>query len=149
MNEALVLFALRMLGALLLLAFLFALAWMIWRDLQQTAAAAESAQQLHGHLLVLASESPSASQGTIFPLLPVTRIGRAPSNTIVLDDAFVSAEHALLARRDSQWWIEDLRSRNGTLLNDLPLEEATIVSAGDVISIGSVQLKIEPQDVSG
>ncbi|MFN2181963.1 MAG: FHA domain-containing protein, partial [Candidatus Promineifilaceae bacterium] len=71
------------------------------------------------------------------------------NNTIVLEDAFVSAEHALLARRDAQWWLEDLNSRNGTLLNDLPLGESTVVSAGDVITIGSVQLKIEPSEVSG
>ena len=104
---------------------------------------------MEGHLRVLASDSATAGTGTVFPLLPVTRIGRAEYNTIVLEDAFVSAEHALLSRRENQWWLEDLNSRNGTLLNDLAIAEPAVVSAGDVITIGSVQLKIEPTGVSG
>ncbi|MFN2104886.1 MAG: FHA domain-containing protein [Candidatus Promineifilaceae bacterium] len=149
MNEAGLLLMLRLLSAVLLLCFLGAMAWLIYRDLRR--AAAETAQDRisRGRLRVLASESSTAAPGTIFPLLPVTRIGRSENNTIVLEDAFVSAEHALLARRDAQWWLEDLNSRNGTLLNDLPLGESTVVSAGDVITIGSVQLKIEPSEVSG
>ena len=149
MNEAGLLLMLRLLSAVLLLCFLGAMAWLIYRDLRR--AAAETAQDRisRGRLRVLASESSTAAPGTIFPLLPVTRIGRSENNTIVLEDAFVSAEHALLARRDAQWWLEDLNSRNGTLLNDLPLGESTVVSAGDVITIGSVQIKIEPSEVSG
>jgi pSer/pThr/pTyr-binding forkhead associated (FHA) protein len=46
--------------------------------------------------------------------------------------------------RGQQWWLEDLNSRNGTLLNDVPLHEATVVSPGDIITIGSTHLKIEP-----
>ena len=149
MNEAGLLLLLRLLSALLLLGFLGAMAWLIVRDLRRAATETVQERISRGHLRVLASESSTAAPGTIFPLLPVTRIGRSENNTIVLEDAFVSAEHALLARRDAQWWLEDLNSRNGTLLNDLPLGESTVVSAGDVITIGSVQLKIEPSEVSG
>ena len=149
MNDATVLFLLRILSALILLGFLAAIAWLIYQDLQRASSAATEEVRARGHLRVVASESATAAVGTIFPLLPVTRIGRAEYNTIVLEDAFVSAEHALLTRRDKQWWLEDLKSRNGTLLNDLPLKDAAVVSAGDVITIGSVQLKIEPSTLSG
>ncbi len=149
MNEALLLFALRLLSALTLLGFLTALAWLVYKDLVRGADGVREDVRAQGHLRVLASASETAAAGTIFPLLPVTRVGRAQSNTIVLEDAFVSAEHALLTRRERQWWLEDLQSRNGTLLNDLPVAEATIVSTGDVITIGSVQLKIEPSGISG
>ena len=149
MDEALLLFSLRLVGGLILLGFLFALAWIIYLDLQRASLAAVQLPSMQGHVRVLASSIESAGAGTIFPLLSITRIGRAEGNTIVLDDAFVSAEHALLARREGQWWVEDLDSRNGTLLNDLPLEETAVVSAGDVITVGGVKLMIELADVSG
>ena len=149
MNDAIILLLLRFLSALILLGFLAAIAWLVYRDLQRASSITLEGGGAQGHLRVLASESTTAGMGTIFPLLPVTRIGRAEHNTIVLEDAFVSAEHALLTRREKQWWLEDLNSRNGTLLNDLAITESTVVSAGDVFTIGSVQLKIEPTELSG
>jgi hypothetical protein len=148
MSEAALLVLLRLLSAALLLGFLIAIAWLIYRDLRQAAAGRIEERTSRGHLRVLASESSTAAPGTVFPLLPLTRVGRSENNTIVLEDAFVSSEHVLLSRREGQWWLEDLDSRNGTLLNDLPLGEPAVVSAGDVITIGSVQLKIEPSELS-
>ncbi len=81
--------------------------------------------------------------GASFPLLPVTTLGRAPTNTVVLNDSFCSQEHALLARRAGQWWLEDLRSSNGTRLNGEPVNEPVVVSSGDVIGVGRVDLKVE------
>jgi FHA domain len=147
MNEAVLLFLLRVASGVVLFAFLAALAWFVYKDLKQSAAAVTSGREAQGHLRVLASDVESAAKGTIFPLLPVTRIGRAESNTIVLEDSFVSLEHALISRRDKLWWLEDLESRNGTLLNDLQLDGAAVVSAGDVMTIGSVQLKIELETI--
>nr|MBP6804905.1 FHA domain-containing protein [Chloroflexota bacterium] len=40
-------------------------------------------------------------------------------------------------------WLEDLGSRNGTLLNGAPLVETAVISAGDVITIGGTDLKVE------
>lgn len=148
MADGFMLFVLRLLGGILLFAFLAALAWLVYLDLRHDAVAMRAGQRSLGHLRVIASTADTAAAGTIFPLLPLTRIGRANSNTIVLEDSFVSAEHALLSRREQQWWLEDLGSRNGTLLNDLPLEEAAVVSAGDVITIGGIALKIEPLPAS-
>jgi pSer/pThr/pTyr-binding forkhead associated (FHA) protein len=149
MNDAGFLFFLRLLSAILLLGFLGVIAWLIYQDLQRTTAITIEGSRVQGHLRVVASESVTAGEGSVFPLLPVTGIGRAEHNTIVLEDAFVSGEHALLSWRDNQWWLEDLQSRNGTLLNDLPITDSTVVSAGDIITIGSVQLKIEPTEISG
>ena len=148
MNSAILLLLLRILSALILLGFLATLAWLVYQDLRQASSRTVVGAGTQGHLRVLTSDSTTAGVGTIFPLLPVTRIGRAEHNTIVLEDAFVSAEHALLTHREKQWWLEDLNSRNGTLLNDLALTESTVVSTGDIITIGSVQLKIEPAELS-
>lgn len=144
MSESTLLLALRLLSGGLLFAFLAALAWLLYRDLQQTAQVVLSEQGAAGHLRVLQTTEHGPLVGTLFPLLAITRIGRAPGNTIILDDSFVSAEHALLTRREKRWWLEDLQSRNGTLLNDLPLTETAVVVSGDVITIGDVRLRLEP-----
>jgi pSer/pThr/pTyr-binding forkhead associated (FHA) protein len=143
MDPALLLFILRLASALLLFGFLVLIAWLIYRDVQATAAATAAQEQRQVQLKVIANESGTAPVGTVYPLQPITSIGRAAGNTIVLDDHYASNEHALLTRRGELWWVEDLGSRNGLLLNDLPLREATVVSAGDVITIGGTKMKLE------
>lgn len=139
-----VLFLLRVAAGLLILAFLGALFIMIWRDYRMTGKEVESRTRKRGRLVVLQADTNSSLKpGTSFPLLPLTSLGRAPTNTISLKDSFASGEHALVALRGGQWWLEDRRSSNGTLLNGYRIEEPVVVSTGDVISIGQVDLKLE------
>jgi hypothetical protein len=142
MSLPVILLLLRLIGALLLLAFLGYLAWLMARDLRATTDEVAARQQQHGFLRVLSDGAPT-DDNERYPLLTVTSLGRSAHNTIVLEDDYASAEHALVTRRGQQWWLEDLGSRNGTLLNDAPLHGATVVSAGDVITIGDTRLKIE------
>ena len=139
-----VLFLLRVAAGLLLLAFLGALFVMIWRDYRMTGKEVQSRTQRRGRLVVLQADgSTSLKPGASFPLLPLTSLGRSPTNTIMLKDSFASSEHALVLLRGGQWWLEDRHSSNGTLLNGYRIEEPVVVSAGDVISIGQVDLKLE------
>ena len=73
----------------------------------------------------------------------MTSIGRSSNNVIVLDDGYTSGQHSLITRRGKLWWLEDLASRNGTLLNDAVLTETAVLSTGDVITIGNIKLKLE------
>lgn len=143
MDPAIILLLLRLLSAALLLAFLGLIAWLIYQDLRlTTAAVADQARQL-GRLRVVSSEVDGLQPDAVYPLRVVTSIGRANSNTVVLEDSYASSEHALITRRGEVWWLEDLGSRNGLLLNGFPVDEATAVSSGDIITIGSTKLKIE------
>lgn len=76
---------------------------------------------------------------------PRLTIGRRPYNDIMLDDLTVSGEHALLLTRAGASVIEDLRSRNGTLVNDEPVIQRALLD-GDRIEIGIYRLQyvIEP-----
>ncbi|MFT3802230.1 MAG: FHA domain-containing protein [Burkholderiaceae bacterium] len=69
-----------------------------------------------------------------------TSIGRRPYNDVALDDLTVSGEHALIVQQGSQRILRDLNSRNGTLVNGLPITEA-LLSNGDQIDIGIYRLK--------
>jgi hypothetical protein len=143
MQPQLVLFILRLISAGLLLLFLGLIGWFIYRDMQHAAHAVPEARRSYGSLLVIGAESTNLSEGSAFPLSPVMGIGRAASNTIVLEDDYVSGEHALLSLRGSQWWLEDLNSRNGTLLNDIALDGPAVVTAGDVLTVGNTRFKLE------
>ena len=46
-----------------------------------------------------------------------TILGRHPGCDIVVDSGSVSRQHAAVEMKDGNWWIEDLGSRNGTLIN--------------------------------
>ena len=142
MNQALLLYSLRLLSALILLAFLAAVAWLVYQDLRLSADMVQ--QRTYGHLRVIASEEGGLEINTLVPLFPVTSIGRSQGNTILIDDGYVSGEHVLITHRAKQWWLEDLGSRNGTLLNDLPLTEPAVIRAGDVIGVGGTRLRVEP-----
>jgi hypothetical protein len=143
MSPTYVLFALRALLALLLYGFLGLLLWMLWQDVRLAARAGLVRSHRLGQLVVLESALPTLAPGANFPLLPVTSLGRAATNTAAISDDSISLEHALLHLREGQWWLEDLDSRNGTRLNDVPVTQPAPVVPGDVIGIGRTKLKIE------
>ena len=70
------------------------------------------------------------------------RIGRAPGNSIVLQDQFVSARHAEVIEHQGTRAVRDLGSSNGTLLNGRPLAPGTLhaLRDGDVLQIGASEL---------
>ena len=76
--------------------------------------------------------------GRRFALLPAaTTIGRGTDNHVVLPSPAVSANHAVIEVRDGQYWIQDLRSTNGVVVNGSPVrvEEPRPLGNGDAIRI--------------
>lgn len=66
-------------------------------------------------------------------------IGRGLDNDLVIDDPRVSRHHAQITFRHSHYLLRDLRSTNGTFVNDQPVE-AVVLASGDVVSIGGFEL---------
>jgi hypothetical protein len=69
-------------------------------------------------------------------------IGRAPDNGLVLADSRASRYHARIQVRQSLVVYVDLESRNGSLVNGLPVREVAL-GAGDEIRIGDTRLRVE------
>ncbi|MEM7584874.1 MAG: SpoIIE family protein phosphatase [Acidobacteriota bacterium] len=66
-------------------------------------------------------------------------LGRASSADLVLEDRFLSRHHSRIYRDGDRVMIEDLESRNGTLLNGRPVTQPMPLNPGDVVKIsGSV-----------
>lgn len=147
MDTALLLFVLRIASALLILGFVGTLIAFIWRDFRQAASIHGSSRQSYGQVVALMElDGKLVKTGTTYPLIPLTSFGRAPTNTIQVEDTATSNEHATLARRGEQWWLEDRRSRNGTSLNGTPIDKPVIVTHGDIIGIGKLRFRIEFTD---
>jgi FHA domain len=121
--------------------FLFQLLVVMWRDLRQPAGTVRPEQPVSG-LDVLEAAASGKVVGETLPLEAVTSLGRSAQNTIILADQSVSAEHALVSYRLGQWWVEDLRSTNGSYLNDLRIEQPTVIHTGDVVRFGAVRLRV-------
>lgn len=76
------------------------------------------------------------SPGQIFPLEHSSAtLGRHPDCDIVLDVKAVSRQHARISRMDGKHFIEDLRSRNGTFVNEQPVEGRRALADGDQVRI--------------
>ncbi|HEX5545876.1 MAG TPA: FHA domain-containing protein [Ktedonobacterales bacterium] len=94
-----------------------------------------------GHLVVIDSGSTALRPGARLDVEPITTIGRSPTNTIVLDSTFVSTEHTRILFRDRSLWVEDMSSRNGTLVDQNRITEAVAVTPGTILQVGDVRFK--------
>ena len=95
-------------------------------------------------LIVLDAANSSLAPGAALSLEPASSLGRVAGNTIVIDDPHTSARHAELRFARGQWWLRDLGSSNGTLLNDEPVRAVVGVRPGDVIQCGRVRFRLVP-----
>ena len=66
-------------------------------------------------------------------------IGRRPDSEVFLDDVTVSRDHALLIRRNDQWYLDDCGSLNGTYVNRSRIDSHRLAD-GDELQIGKYKL---------
>jgi pSer/pThr/pTyr-binding forkhead associated (FHA) protein len=66
-------------------------------------------------------------------------IGRLPTNSVAIDNPAVSGQHARVFVEGGQFVVEDLNSRNGTFVNDKPVNKH-ILQEGDLIAVGKHSL---------
>lgn len=81
--------------------------------------------------------------GRAIPLRPGrTRIGRDPNNDIVIADDTISSEHAVIELVGGRYWLEDLRSTNGTKHGDQRLGrgERVVLKGGDHVRFADIDL---------
>jgi len=98
------------------------------------------AQRLAG-LRLVASTGPA--QGAVFEVgEDGATLGRLPENSICLTDGRLSRHHARIDVREDGYWLSDLGSQNGTLVNDHNLTEAHRLQAGDSIQLGTTRLTV-------
>jgi pSer/pThr/pTyr-binding forkhead associated (FHA) protein len=80
--------------------------------------------------------------GEVFELsaLAATSIGRSRANDIQVEDVSISGQHCRVRPEDGQFVLHDLKSTNGTLVNERKVVRH-VLAEGDVISIGETSLQ--------
>jgi len=66
----------------------------------------------------------------------VTTIGRTNGNDLIISGRTVSRRHARLWFDNGRWYLEDLQSANGTLINGVRISQPQALNDGDIINFG-------------
>ena len=140
--------------------FLFWVSRSAWRELRQTTAPAPEATGVHQRIgpggraaatdaFLVAVTGGGLAAGERYDLFGGLSIGRSGDADVRIDDRFASSIHARLYSRRGQYYVEDLNSTNGTVLNGATLEGEAEISDLDVIRIGDTELRFELQMPGG
>lgn len=140
--NAILVFGLRLLLVLLSYTFVGWIGYTIYMDLQRHVRAEKKGVVTPISLSAEVEPEPIEKRF----LKPEIIIGRDPACDFPLDDETISVRHCKLSYRNKNWWAEDLNSTNGSYLNDSPLHTATILTDGDLLQLGFVNLHVKLND---
>lgn len=68
-------------------------------------------------------------------------IGRSPKADAVIDSHWISRFHCSIERDGPGFAVRDLNSRNGTMVNEVPVSEAPLDS-GDLLTLGMITFQV-------
>jgi transcriptional regulator with PAS, ATPase and Fis domain len=90
----------------------------------------------------------SSTRPIVFPLMETASeiiAGSLPENAIYLPFKGISRKHFSLIKRKNEWWVKDLGSTNGILVNGKKVAEAPL-RRGDQIQAGTAMIRIDLTD---
>jgi FHA domain len=124
------------------------------KDLRRTMAPAPDATGFH-HVPTF-GDAPSSAEawlvvergagltaGERFDLIGGLSIGRSGEADVQIDDRYASGLHARIFSREGRIYVEDMRSTNGTILNQATLHGEAELIDGDVVRIGDTEFRYE------
>jgi hypothetical protein len=131
--------------------FLLWVTRMALRDLRGTASPGFETgyhEVLHGEdagtdAWLIVDEGGGLKKGERFDLFGGISLGRSPDADLRLDDRYASGIHARVFNRGGGYFVEDMNSTNGTLLNSRELHGEAELSPGDKIRIGDTEFTFE------
>lgn len=92
---------------------------------------------------LVAERGGGIAQGERFDLIGGLSIGRSSEADVRIDDRYASGIHARIFTRAGRTYIEDMKSTNGTLINDAELRGEAELIDGDVVRIGDTEFRYE------
>lgn len=126
---------LRMLLSGILYTFLGWILYTLWTDLKQ------QAQTLNNNKIPSLRLTGTGEMAEEFYYIqPVVSVGRSATNDLSINNDTVSSQHAQLTYNLNQWWLQDLNSTNGTYINGQRLLASTVLTTGDMIGFGEINL---------
>jgi hypothetical protein len=133
--------------------FLLFIARSALKDLRGTVAPAPDSTGFHpapafgegagGDAWLVAERGGGLDPEARFDLIGGLSIGRSAECDVRIDDRYASGLHARVFSREGRTYVEDMRSTNGTLLNDAELKGEAELIDGDVVRIGDTEFRFE------
>lgn len=139
--SGIVLLLLRILLSMALYAFLGWALYTLWASLRQEALTV-SQQKIPALTLMSTETGTDELAEEYYYIQAVVNVGRGATNDLILNNDTVSSHHARLAYNLNQWWLQDLNSTNGTYINGQRLLTSTVLTTGDLIGFGEVNLTV-------
>lgn len=78
-----------------------------------------------------------------FDLIGGLSVGRSKEADVQIDDRYASGIHARVFSREGRFYVEDMNSTNGTLLNGATLQGEAELIDGDTVQIGDTVFRLE------
>lgn len=69
-------------------------------------------------------------------------IGRSNECDFIVGDDYASARHARLSKRGTEWFVEDLDSRNGTFVGGMRIDQPEKLGVGSEIKVGRSTVRL-------
>ncbi len=133
--------------------FLFWVAQSAFRELRRTTAPAPEATGIHPigpggraaatDAWLVATTGGGLEAGERFDLFGGLSIGRSPDADVRIEDRYASGIHARIYSRGASYYVEDMNSTNGTLLNGERLEGEAELKDLDELRIGGSEFRFE------
>lgn len=134
--------------------FVLVIARSALKDLRRTTAPAPDATGFHAvPAYVEAPRGPDGwlvverggglEHGQRFDLIGGLSVGRSKEADVQIDDRYASSLHARVFSREGRFYVEDMNSTNGTLLNGATLQGEAELIDGDNVQIGDTVFRLE------
>lgn len=88
------------------------------------------------------SDGPSGGQWSEVGIHETIRVGRSAECTLRVFDPRMSRRHFEAFFAHDEWWLNDLGSCNGTLVNDQKICEPVKLQGGEVVLAGDTQFQV-------
>jgi hypothetical protein len=134
--------------------FLLVIARSGWKDLRRTASPAPDATGFHApagfaeaprgtDAWLIALRGGGLERDQRFDLIGGLSIGRSKDADVQISDRYASSIHARVFERGGRFYVEDMNSTNGTLLNGATLNGEAEMIDGDTVQIGDTEFRLE------
>lgn len=134
--------------------FVLVIARSALKDLRRTTAPAPDATGFHAGPVF--AEAPRGADAWLvaerggglerdqrFDLIGGLSVGRSKEADVQIEDRYASSIHARVFSRDGRFYVEDMNSTNGTLLNGASLQGEAELIDGDTVQIGDTVFRFE------
>jgi FHA domain len=134
--------------------FLLVIARSAFKDLRRTTSPAPDATGFHAapaysevvrgtDAWLIAERGGGLEPEERFDLIGGLSIGRSRESDVRISDRYASSLHARVFSRDGRFFVEDMSSTNGTLLNGATLKGEAELIDGDTVQIGDTVFRFE------